>query len=135
MHRGVFADQSLTMLDPKLIRQDPEAVRAALARRGHQFDVTQFLDLEARRKALQVESESLQNERNTKSKSIGQAKASGRDIAPLLDEVANLGARLDVAKVAFEIAQKEINDLFLSIPNIPDASVPQGRVRWATPRT
>jgi seryl-tRNA synthetase len=120
------AAQSLTMLDPKLIRQDPEAVRVALARRGHRFDVQLFLDLESRRKAFQLESESLQNERNTKSKSIGQAKASGRDIQPLLDEVADLGARLDAAKAAFEVAQSQINDLFMSIPNIPDASVPDG---------
>jgi seryl-tRNA synthetase len=114
------------MLDPRLIRQDPEAVRDALARRGYRFDVTQFLDLEARRKALQLETERLQNERNTKSKSIGQAKASGRDIQPLLDEVADLGAKLDTAKAAFDVAQRDLNDLFLSLPNIPDASVPDG---------
>jgi seryl-tRNA synthetase len=115
------------MLDPKTVRQDPEAVRAALARRGYRFDVDQFLALEARRKALQLESERLQNERNTKSKSIGQAKASGRDIQPLLDEVADLGSRLEMAKTAFEAAQRELDALFLSIPNLPDASVPDGR--------
>ncbi len=114
------------MLDPKIIRQDPQSVRAALARRGYQFDVTQFLELEGRRKALQLESESLQNERNTKSKSIGQAKAAGRDIAPLLAEVADLGARLDTAKAGYEVAQAQLDDLFLSIPNVPDASVPNG---------
>src|SRR6478752_2091777 len=115
------------MLDPKTIRQDPEAVRVALARRGYRFDVEQFLALEERRKALQLESERLQNERNTKSKSIGQAKASGRDIQPLLEEVADLGARLDAAKAAFDVAQGEIDALFLSIPNLPDASVPDGQ--------
>ena len=115
------------MLDPKLIRQDPDAVRVALARRGFAFDVPLFLELEARRKALQLETERLQNERNTKSKSIGQAKASGRDIQPLLNEVANLGAELDAAKAAFDIAQKDISDFFLVIPNIPDASVPLGK--------
>jgi seryl-tRNA synthetase len=114
------------MLDPKIIRQDPEAVRVALARRGFEFDVAQFLELEARRKSLQLDSESLQNERNTKSKSIGQAKAAGRDIAPLLAEVADLGARLDAAKAGYEVAQRQLDDLFLSIPNIPDASVPNG---------
>jgi len=114
------------MLDPKIIRQDPQAVHVALARRGHDFDVSQFLALEERRKALQLETERLQNERNTQSKSIGQAKAAGRDIAPLLDEVADLGTRLDAAKVAFDAAQSEINTLFLSIPNIPDAGVPDG---------
>jgi seryl-tRNA synthetase len=114
------------MLDPKIIRQDPEAVRAALARRDYQFDVAAFLGLEAQRKALQLESEGLQNERNTKSKSIGQAKAAGRDIAPLLAEVADLGARLEAAKAQFDAARARLDDLFLSIPNIPDASVPNG---------
>jgi seryl-tRNA synthetase len=115
------------MLDPKTIRQDPEAVRAALARRGYRFDVDHFLVLEARRKTQQLEFERLQNERNTKSKSIGQAKASGIDIQPLLDEVVDLGARLDAAKAVFEAAQGEIDALFMSIPNLPDASVPDGQ--------
>jgi seryl-tRNA synthetase len=114
------------MLDPKLIRQDPEAVRVALARRGFRFDVTQFLELEARRKASQLASESLQNERNSKSKSIGQAKASGRDVQPLLDEVTDLGVRLEAAKSAYETAQRDLDDLLASIPNIPDESVPEG---------
>ena len=114
------------MLDAKLIRQDPEAIRRLLARRGFRFDVERFVDVEGRRKALQIETEQLQNERNTKSKSIGRAKASGADIAPLLAEVADLGDRLDKAKAAFDVVQREINDLFLSIPNIPDASVPDG---------
>src|SRR5262245_25957095 len=107
--------QSSMMLDSKLIRQDPEAVRVALARRGYQFDVAVFLELEGQRKALQLESEGLQNERNTKSKSIGQARAAGRDIAPLLAEVADLGARLDAAKAQYDAAQARLDDLFLSI--------------------
>jgi seryl-tRNA synthetase len=114
------------MLDSKLIRQDPDAVRRALARRGYRFDVDKFLEVEGRRKALQIETEQLQNERNTKSKSIGKAKASGADIAPLLAEIADLGDRLDRAKTAFERVQQEINALFLSIPNMPDDSVPDG---------
>src|SRR5262249_11677094 len=61
-----------------------------------------------------------------KSKSIGKAKAAGTDIAPLLAEVADLGDRLDRAKTAFEAVQKEINELFLAIPNMPDGSVPDG---------
>lgn len=115
------------MLDPKTIRQDPEAIRVALARRGYHFDVDHFLALEARRRTQQLESERLQNERNTKSKSIGLAKASGRDIQPLLDEVVDLGARLDAAKAGFDAAQGELDALFMSIPNLPDASVPDGQ--------
>ncbi len=119
------------MLDPKTVRQNPEAVRVALARRGYRFDVDQFLSIEERRKALQLESERLQNERNTKSKSIGKAKASGRDMQPLLDEVADLGARLDAAKSAFDAVQSELDALFLSIPNLPDESVPDGQNEMA----
>ncbi len=114
------------MLDPKLIRQDPESVRRALARRGYAFDVPGFVALESQRKALQLETEQLQNERNSKSKSIGRAKAAGEDIAPLLNEVADLGTRLDRAKAAFEAVQADLDALFLSIPNLPDASVPDG---------
>ncbi len=121
-----FADQNLTMLDPKFIRRDPEFVRAALARRGYLFDVQQFLNLESQRKALQLDSERLQNERNAKSKAIGQAKASGRDIAPLLEEVSDLGARLDAAKAAFQAVQSSLNDLFLAMPNLLDDGVPDG---------
>ena len=114
------------MLDSKLIRQDPEAIRALLARRGFHFDVDRFIDVEQRRKSLQIETEQLQNERNSKSKTIGRAKANGVDIAPLLAEVADLGDRLDRVKAAFDVVQQEINEFFLAIPNIPDPSVPDG---------
>ena len=114
------------MLDPKFIRRDPETVREALARRGYQFDVQRFLELEAQRKALQLDTEHLQNERNSKSKTIGQAKASGHDIAPLLDEVTDLGTRLDAAKAAFQTVQNDLNDLLLAMPNLLDDSVPDG---------
>jgi seryl-tRNA synthetase len=114
------------MLDPKYIRQNPEAVRDALARRGYVFDLDRFVDMESRRKALQLESEKLQNERNTKSKLIGQAKAAGKNVEQLLEDVADLGSRLDAAKAAFETVQTETSDFFMSIPNIPDVSVPTG---------
>ncbi|HBJ27984.1 MAG TPA: serine--tRNA ligase, partial [Cobetia sp.] len=92
------------MLDPKLLRADLEATAERLARRGYQLDTEAFAALEARRRDLQVETESLQNERNTRSKSIGNAKARGEDIAPLLAEVSDLGERLDAAK-------SELNEL------------------------
>jgi len=114
------------MLDPKQIRQDPEAIRDALARRGFVFDVDRFVDIESRRKALQLETEKLQNERNTKSKLIGRTKAAGGNVEQLLRDVADLGSRLDGAKAAFETVQLEAADFFMSIPNIPDASVPDG---------
>jgi seryl-tRNA synthetase len=115
-----------TMLDPRIIRHDPARVHEALARRGYGFDVERFEALEAARKSLQLESERLQNERNAKSKSIGRAKAAGEDIGPLLDDVADLGGRLDTAKQAFEAAQQALTGFLLSVPNLPDASVPDG---------
>ena len=79
------------MLDPKLLRTEPERVAANLARRGFQLDVDSLAALEARRKAVQIHTDALRNERNTRSKAIGQAKAKGSDVAPLLREVESLG--------------------------------------------
>ena len=70
------------MLDPNLLRKDLHDTAKQLARRGYQLDAEQFESLENQRKALQVEVQELQNQRNTKSKSIGKAKASGEDIEP-----------------------------------------------------
>ncbi|RAU19334.1 serine--tRNA ligase [Nitrincola tibetensis] len=114
------------MLDPKLVRANPEDVARLLRKKGFEFPVAAFNTLEEQRRTLQVETESLQNERNTRSKSIGQAKASGQDIAPLLAEVSALGEKLDQAKAALQQVQSQLDDLLLGIPNIPDASVPEG---------
>jgi len=115
------------MLDPKLVRQDPDALRDALARRGFEFDVAAFRALESKRKQTQLELEQLQNERNTKSKSIGRAKAKGEDASALLAEVSGLGARLDATKRTFEALQAELDALLLAVPNVPHTSVPDGR--------
>jgi len=115
------------MLDPKLLRNELDAVAEKLARRGYQLDVAALQALEARRKALQLETENLQNERNTKSKSIGKAKAAGEDIQPLLDEVATLGDRLKAAHDAFAAVQEELKQIALGMPNLPHDSVPEGK--------
>jgi seryl-tRNA synthetase len=114
------------MLDPKLLRGDLEGVAETLARRGFQLDIGRVADLESRRKALQVEAQELQNERNTKSKAIGRTKAAGGDIQPLLDEVATLGDRLKASNDALLEVQDELRSLALGMPNLPDASVPDG---------
>ena len=77
-------------------------------------------------KIIQVQTQELQNLRNTKSKSIGQAKASGDHIEPLLQEVSELGEKLDKAKVQLQEVQSKISDITLSMPNIPHPSVPKG---------
>ncbi len=86
------------MLDPNLLRTEPDAVAEKLARRGFKLDVDKLRALEERRKVLQVQTENLQAERNSRSKSIGQAKARGEDIEPLRPEVNKLGEQLDAAK-------------------------------------
>ncbi len=115
------------MLDPKLLRSDLEHVAQALARRGFRLDTGKISELETRRKALQVEAQELQNERNTRSKLIGKAKAAGEDIQPLLDEVATLGDRMKAANDALSAVQEELSALALNMPNLPHESVPDGR--------
>lgn len=129
------------MLDIKLLRADADAVAVQLARRGFDFDVANFNALETKRKALQVETQELQNERNSRSKSIGQAKAKGEDIQPLLDEVADLGGKLKAAEDALSVLQDEIHQLLMSLPNMLHESVPDGKSeddnveirRWGEP--
>ncbi len=114
------------MLDVRKLRADPEGVAQALLTKGFNFDTARYVQLESERRVLQQETETLQNERNTKSKSIGQAKARGEDIQPLLDEVGDLGARLDASKSRFEAVQAALQELLMAVPNVPDASVPAG---------
>lgn len=130
------------MLDPKLLRNEPELIAKRLSVRGYQLDVETLNNLEEQRKALQVETESLQAERNKSSKAIGQAKAKGENVQPLLDAVASLGGRLDEAKAKLESIQEQTTDILEGIPNIPDDAVPQGKSeddnvevsRWGEPR-
>lgn len=129
------------MLDPRLIRNELEATAEQLARRGLQLDTEQISSLEARRKELQVAAEQLQSERNSRSKSIGKAKAAGEDIQPLLDEVADLGDKLKQAQDDLNSVQAELQQIILGIPNIPAPDVPEGsdeednreERRWGTP--
>ncbi len=115
------------MLDPRLLRNELEATAAALTRRGVTLDVEKITFLEARRKSLQVSAQELQNERNSRSKMIGKAKAAGEDIQPLLDEVSNLGDRLKEAQESLTEVQGQLQEISLGIPNIPHESVPEGK--------
>ncbi len=114
------------MLESKLLRGNIDFVVEQLKRRNFSFDVDEFNELENQRKIIQVQTQELQNLRNTKSKSIGQAKASGKNIEPLLKEVSDLGEKLDNAKVELQEIQSKISDITLSMPNIPHPSVPKG---------
>ena len=131
------------MLDSKLVRSQLHDVAQRLASRGFQLDVVRFEALETQRKAVQTRTEQLQAERNSRSKAIGQAKARGEDIAPLLAEVDKMGSDLEEGKRELDAIQSELDNLLLNIPNLPHESVPvgddeEGNVevsRWGTPRS
>ncbi|MGB1009057.1 MAG: serine--tRNA ligase [Thiolinea sp.] len=131
------------MLDPKRLRTELDDVAAQLKRRGFDLDVTAVRALEERRKSVQTRTQELQNTRNSRSKNIGQAKAKGEDIAPLLAEVSQLGDQLKEAEQELSIVQGELEALTMGLPNILDASVPDGRDeednvevrRWGDPAT
>jgi len=114
------------VLDPKLLRSEPDRVAANLARRGFTLDVAALTALEERRKAVQVRTDALRNERNTRSRAIGQAKAKGADVAPLLKEVETLGQQLDAAEADLAAVQAEVERLALGLPNLLHESVPDG---------
>jgi len=115
------------MLDPRFLRSETAMVAEQLARRGVVLDVGALEALEARRKAIQVCTQELQSERNSRSKAIGKAKAAGQDIAPLLAEVADLGDRLKAAEAELAALQEELRAIALGLPNLPHESVPDGR--------
>jgi len=115
------------MLDIRTLRSDPQGVAANLARRGFTLELARFSDLEARRKEAQVTVDALRNERNTRSKAIGHAKAQGQDVAPLLAEVESLGARLANGEQELGALQADLERLLLDLPNLVHESVPAGR--------
>ena len=115
------------MLDIKLIRSDITSVERNLVKRGFALDVEAIKSLENRRKEIQTKSESLQAERNARSKGIGKAKAAGEDIAPLLKEVDTLKTELSELEASLREVQAELDELLLSIPNLLDESVPEGK--------
>lgn len=115
------------MLEPQLLRENPEAVAAQLAKRGFKLDLSLFLQLEEQRKSLQVATQHLQNLRNQHSKNIGLAKAKGEDIASLREEVNALGDKLDHTKKELDVVLEKMETFLLALPNIPHESVPVGK--------
>ncbi|MFC3909716.1 serine--tRNA ligase [Legionella dresdenensis] len=114
------------MLDPQLLRDNPQYVADCLAKRGFKFDVAAFSRLDEERKKLQVATQALQNERNQRSKEIGAAKARGEDIEPMREAVNRLGVELEQTKNDLEQILSKIEAITLSLPNITHESVPVG---------
>ena len=134
------------MLDIKAIRQDPQHVVAALAKRGVPFDLAEFERLDARRKAADMRAQGLLAERKASSKKIGELVAAGRSVDEAkaeVDEVlSRLGAELEAATGEAEVAQRDLEALLSETPNLPDDCVPEGQTeednreisRWGEPR-
>ncbi|MBX3698761.1 MAG: serine--tRNA ligase [Dokdonella sp.] len=131
------------MLDPNLLRGQLAVVAERLATRGYTLDAAAIESLEAQRKAVQVETQELQNTRNTRSKAIGIAKGKGEDTAALMAEVAGIAEKLKANEARLAEIQQQLGALTLEIPNLPDPSVPQGadenanveQHRWGNPRS
>jgi len=131
------------MLDILLLRNDLDAVANSLAKRGYALDTATFATLESERKYLQTRTQELQARRNATSKAIGIAKSKGEDTSAIMAEVANLGDELKACETNLAALQDKLNDFLLHIPNLPHASVPEGRDetgnvevrRWGTPRS
>lgn len=115
------------MIDYKLIRSDLNNVVKRLNTRGYVLDADSVSRLEARRKEVQVRTQELQSRRNASAKEIGKVKAAGQDAAPLLAAVANFGDELKQAEAEQDEVQQQLDGILLDIPNLPHASVPQGR--------
>lgn len=131
------------MIDQNLLRTNLEEVAEILKiKRNFILDIERVKSLEEQRKTLQVKTETLQAERNARSKNIGAAKARGEDISALLAEVDSMGNELDSAKVELDKVQNQIRELLLSVPNLPAEEVPLGKddsenqeiSRWGEPR-
>ncbi|AGI24596.1 serine--tRNA ligase [Pseudomonas sp. MT3] len=131
------------MLDSKLVRTQPQEVAERLATRGFTLDVARIEALESQRKSVQTRTETLQAERNSRSKAIGLAMKNGEDVAPLKAEVNRMAEELESGKRELDAIQAELDSLLLNIPNLPHESVPVGADeeenvevrRWGTPRT
>ncbi len=130
------------MIDPKLLRSDPDAVARNLARRGYALDVSALRVLEERRKTAQVQSDRLRAERNANAKAVGMAKGHGEDAAPLLARGEALTGELAAAERELDSVQEALESWQMGLPNLLDPSVPDGRGeednlevrRWGEPR-
>ena len=114
------------MLDQKLLRNNLQEVAGKLAKKGFKLDVVKLNSLEESRKQLQIDTENLQSERNSKSKEIGKLKAQGQDTTGIMAAVSAFGTQLDDKKAQLKQVQDHLNTMFMEMPNIPHDSVPQG---------
>jgi seryl-tRNA synthetase len=115
------------MLDIQALRNDLDGVVSQLQARGFEFDAAKFSALEQERKTVQTNTQDLQAKRNNASKQIGIAKSKGEDVSAIMAEVAGLGEQLKAGEVRLAELQADLQSLLLNVPNLPHASVPQGK--------
>ena len=115
------------MLDAKYFREELQQTAERLKTRGFELNIDEIQALEEQRKSIQVKTEQLQAERNSRSKAIGKAKQAGEDIQPLLDAVSDLGSQLDAAKEELREVQDKLSALIMGVPNLPAEGVPEGK--------
>lgn len=114
------------MLDIKLLRNNFEEVEKALANRNEEFDLSQFKDLDAKRRNLLVEVEALKSKQNTVSKQIPAMKKEGKDVTPVFEEMKKLSEEVKTLDAQVREVEAELDQWMLTIPNIPHPSVPTG---------
>lgn len=114
------------MLDPKWIRSEATAIAERLKTKKFDLDVDFLTTIDTDRKALQLETETLQNERNQRSKAIGAAKAAGEDIAEILSSMDSIKSDLETKKESLNKLQSDFHNYLMGVPNVPDDSVPEG---------
>ncbi len=114
------------MLDLKFVRNNPEAVRAALDKRGASISLEPFLALDERRREKLVEAEKLKNKRNVVSEEIGRLKKAGQPAEKMVLEMREVSAAIKDMDDEIRNLEHEIQQTLLGIPNIPDADVPTG---------
>lgn len=130
------------MIDPKLLRTELDTVAEKLAKRGYELDKAFWQQVEEQRKSIQVKTEELQAKKNAGAKQVGLMKRNGENTDALMAEMANISSDMKQAEDALKALQEKIQAAALTIPNLPDDSVPAGKDendnvemrRWGEPR-
>ena len=114
------------MLDIKRIREDKEGIEKALSRRGTAFDLSELIDLDKENRRLLTEVESLKNERNVKSKAIGELKKSGQDATVAMEEVGAINDKIKASEENQRLVLEKLTTIMQTLPNVPEAGIPDG---------
>lgn len=115
------------MLDPKYVRANPEKVATLLRKKHYELDVERIVSLDAERKSIQLRTEQLQSERKSGSRQFGILKAKGEDVTELKSRLESINEELKVSEQTLKELQAKLDDIFLTVPNLPDKSVPEGK--------